>query len=235
MVKGKIAVILARGGSKRIPRKNIIDFAGKPMMAWTIEAAISSRCFENVVVSTDDEEIASIAKVYGAEVPFLREEAFDDHSTSSDATIATLLKLEEHWSKRFDVVAQLMPNCPLRDSKDVKNLMSSFEASKAPSQISVFKYGFCNPWWAIEISKEGRPNFLHKHAIDHRSQDLPELYCPTGALWVAQRDKLVKHKTFYCDGHTVEPLSWVSAIDIDEYRDLEIAEVCHELIDRRTS
>ena len=71
MVEGKIAIILARGGSKRIPRKNIIDFAGKPMMAWTIEAAISSNCFEKVVVSTDDEEIASIAKFYGAEVPYV--------------------------------------------------------------------------------------------------------------------------------------------------------------------
>ena len=229
MVEGKIAIILARGGSKRIPRKNIIDFAGKPMVAWTIEAAISSNCFENVVVSTDDEEIASIAKIYGAEVPFLRTEAFDDHATSSEATIATLLKLEKYWSKRFDIVAQLMSNCPLRDNKDVRNLMLAFESSKPPAQISVFKYGFCNPWWAIEISNEGKPIFLHKDAIAKRSQDLPELYCPTGALWIANRNELVKHKTFYCKDHVVEPLSWTSSIDIDEYTDLKIAEACYEL------
>jgi len=233
VVKDKIAIILARGGSKRIPRKNIIDFAGKPMLVWSIEAAISSGCFENVVVSTDDEEIASIAKMHGAEVPFLRSEACDDHATSSEATIATLLQLEKHWSKRFDVVAQLMPNCPLRDSKDVKNLMFAFESSKAPAQISVFKFGFCNPWWAIDISDGGKPNFLHREALEQRSQDLPELFCPTGAMWIAKRDKLLKYKTFYCEDHSVETLSWASSIDIDNYEDLKIAEICYELNNRR--
>ena len=203
------------------------------MLAWSIEAAILSGCFENVVVSTDDEEIASIAKMYGAEVPFLRIEAFDDHTPSSEATIATLVKLEKHWSKRFDVVAQLMANCPLRDSKDVKNLMLAFESSEAPAQISVFKYGFCNPWWAIDISDEGKPNYLHKEALKQRSQDLPELYCPTGAMWIAQRNQLLKNKTFYCEGHSVEPLSWASSVDIDDYGDLEIAKICYELNNRR--
>ena len=89
----------------------------------------------------------------------------------SEATIATLLQLEKHYL-RFDIVAQLMPNCPLRDSKDIKNLMFAFESSKVPAQISVFKYGFCNPWWAMHISDNGKPNFLHKEALEQRSQDL---------------------------------------------------------------
>ena len=90
MVKGKkiLAIIPARGGSKRIPRKNIINFQGKPMIAWTIESAIKSACFDEILVSTDDDEIAEISKNYGASVPFLRELNKDDHSNVSDVVIS---------------------------------------------------------------------------------------------------------------------------------------------------
>ncbi len=90
MVNRRIAIIPARGGSKRIPEKNIIDFAGKPMIAWSIEAALKSNLFDRVIVSTDDIKIADIAKQWGAEVPFLRKECADDYSTVSEATTSAL-------------------------------------------------------------------------------------------------------------------------------------------------
>lgn len=226
MVGGKLAVILARGSSKRVPRKNIIDFGGKPMLAWSVEAALKSECFGRVLVSTDDPEIAEIAIKYGAEVPFLRVDANDDFATSSDATICALLQAESHWKTRFSSVAQFMANCPLRNSLDVKNLMASFESSGGPSQISVFPYGFCNPWWSLEISADGKPKYNFPESRQQRSQDLPQLYCPTGAMWVAKRDYLLNEKTFYCAGHTVEAISWISALDIDDYNDLDIARIC---------
>lgn len=226
MVDGKLAVILARGGSKRVPRKNIIDFGGKPMLAWSVEAALRSECFERVLVSTDDPEIAEIAIKYGADVPFLRLDATDDFALSSEATICALLQAENYWKISFNTVAQLMANCPLRNSVDVANLMAKFESSDGPSQISVFPYGFCNPWWALEISGDGKPKYNFPEARQQRSQDLPQLYCPTGAMWISKKDNLLNEKTFYCKSHTVEPISWISALDIDDYHDLDIAKIC---------
>src|SRR5258706_5229330 len=131
MVEEKIiAIIPARGGSKRIPKKNVIDLAGKPMIAWTIEAAIKSKYISRVVVSTDDHEIAAISKSFGAEVPFLRDSAADDHSPVSLATIRTLTQLEELSVSQPDIIIQLMANCPLRDAKNIDEAIEFFISNK---------------------------------------------------------------------------------------------------------
>src|SRR5580698_5131234 len=114
-----VAIIPARGGSKRIPGKNIRPLAGKPIIAYTIAAALESGLFERVVVSTDSEAIAAIARQFKAEVPFLRDQALaDDFTPVSSATADALLRLDPAGD-RFDSVAQLMPNCPLRTAADV--------------------------------------------------------------------------------------------------------------------
>src|ERR1700679_3365321 len=114
-----IAIIPARGGSKRIPGKNIKSLAGKPIIAYTIDAACESGLFERVVVSTDSNEIAEIARRYGAETPFLREnDLADDFTPVSSVTVDALLRLDPDNTK-FESVAQLMPNCPLRTVEDV--------------------------------------------------------------------------------------------------------------------
>ena len=119
-----LAVIPARGGSRRIPKKNIVDFFDKPLIAWTIQAAIQSNIFDKVIVSTDDQVIANIAIKYGAEVPFLRDNYADDYSTVSDVVCNEVSKLEEELKWKFQTVAQLMPNCPLRNKDDI---ISTFE------------------------------------------------------------------------------------------------------------
>ena len=223
MVNHRIAIIPARGGSKRIPKKNITNFNGLPMIAWTIRAAQQSKLFDRILVSTDYPEIAEISKQFGAEVPFLRNSFADDYSTVSEATTFALQQAMEYWNEKYNMVVQLMTNCPLRTSADIQSLVSIFEAKKRTAQISCFEYGWMNPWWAATINDAGRPTQVFSETLTQRSQDLPKLYCPTGAIWISTVKALVTHKTFYSPDHTFEPISLKSAMDIDSYEDLKIA------------
>lgn len=218
-----IAVIPARGGSKRIPKKNIIEFGGKPLIAWTIEAALEAEVFDRVLVSTDDPEIAEIANSCGADTPFLRDKAADDISVVSDATIAALSQAGDHWREEYGTVVQLMANCPLRDAADIRDAVKAFDENQANFQISCFPYGWNNPWWAVKLADDGQPIRLFPEAYKKRSQDLETLYCPTGAIWLAKADKLVEAGTFYGPDVVFHPLSWLSAMDIDDYEDLNMA------------
>jgi N-acylneuraminate cytidylyltransferase len=229
----RIAIILARGGSKRLPRKNILDFGGKPMLAWSILAAIESEQFDKVLVSTDDEEIAGVGKLYGAEVPFLRNAAADDVSSSSLATCEALIQAESHWNIKFETVVQLMANCPLRGAKDIKKSILAFEASSAPSQISCFQFGWMNPWWAVQLDDDGKPTSLFPKELLSRSQDLPNLFCPSGAIWIAKRDALTQTKNFYMENHRFEPTSWIAAMDIDDVDDLLMAQMGLLILDNK--
>lgn len=223
LVKKRIAVIPARGGSKRIPGKNIIEFCGKPMIAWTIEAALESGCFSRVLVSTDDAEIAQVARTWGAEVPFLRDSHADDHTPVSGATLAALQQAMAHWQESYHTVVQLMANCPLRNADDIREAISAFETKQRSFQISCFRYGWMNPWWAVTLDEKGSPERLFPEAAEQRSQDLPPLYCPTGAIWIARATDFLEAGSFYGKGHQFEPVSWQSAVDIDDYEDLTFA------------
>ena len=220
-----IAVIPARGGSKRIPRKNVRDLVGKPMIAYTIEAACASGLFERVVVSTDSREIAEIAERHGAEAPFLRDAVLaDDVTPVSLATVDALERLDPERT-RYDRVAQLMPNCPLRSAEDLQNSHVQFRASKSTSQISVVRYGWQNPWWAMRRNEELKLNPIFPEQMKQRSQDLPELFCPTGAIWWASTEALRREKTFYMEGQTGWEMPWQRGIDIDTPDDWAMAEV----------
>ncbi len=221
-----IAIILARGGSKRLPRKNILEFHGKPLIAWTIEAALQSSQFDRVLVSTDDQEIAEISRSFGAEVPFLRNSAADDLTPSSEATLAALGQAEQYWGEQFDLVSQLMANCPLRDAGDITISVQNFINRNAESQICSFRFGWMNPWWAAKVNEQGIPDYLFPKARLSRSQDLPELYCPSGAIWIARAQALKAFKSFYVPNHIFHPLSWISAMDIDDAEDFEMAKAC---------
>jgi N-acylneuraminate cytidylyltransferase len=223
----RIAIIPARGGSKRIPRKNIVDFCGKPMLAWTVEAARASEAFARVVVSTEDREIADVARAAGADVPFLRAAHHDDVADVSQATLAALQQATGHFGERYDGVVQLMANCPLRTAADITAALAAFDASGADFQISCTRFGWLNPWWAIERDGAGRGKPLFPAAMERRSQELPPLYCPTGAIWIARGAALQQAGTFYGPGHRFEPLDWISAVDIDEADDMAFARAAY--------
>jgi len=229
MVEKNIAIIPARGGSKRIPKKNIVDFNGKPMIACTIEAALKTDLFEKVIVSTDSEEIAEISKAYGAVVPFFREKTGDDISPVSLATLEALEQAENYYHIKFDNVVQLMANTPLRTTDDIKKMFDYFKKNNCEALLSCFKYGWMNPWWAFEKDDEGKSIKKFPEALKKRSQDLPDLYCPTGAIWISKCEVLKKYQNFYSPNHRFFEIGWKSAVDIDEYDDLEFARVVSEL------
>jgi N-acylneuraminate cytidylyltransferase len=225
----RVAIIPARGGSKRIEKKNIIDFCGRPMIAWTIEAARKSKMFDQIVVSTDDRTIADVARQYGASVPFLRQEHSDDLSPVSLVTIGTLRRLRDELGTEYEVAVQLMANCPLRNERHIVDALEHFEKLDASSQISCFRLGWMNPWWAATLSEDGRPHRLFPEAAQARSQDLPPLYCPSGAIWIAKVHQLIEHQTYHTPDCIFWPMPWQDAIDIDDAGDLRMAEVLHAM------
>jgi N-acylneuraminate cytidylyltransferase len=220
-----LAVIPARGGSRRIPAKNIRHLCGQPAIAYTIAAAIESNVFARVIVSTDSEAIADVALRYGAEVPFLREACLaDDHTPVSAATVDALRRLDPDGTS-FKHVAQLMANCPLRSAEDVRHSYQQYVATKAESQLSVTRYGWQNPWWAMRRTETHTLEPLFDHMVTQRSQELPELFCPTGAIWWAQAEVLRSAGTYHIIGRTGWELPWQHAIDIDTEEDWALAEV----------
>lgn len=224
-----IAIIPARGGSQRVPNKNIIDFFGRPMIAYTIEAAIASGKFDRVIVSTDSKEIADISVRYGAEVPFLRTEAADSYSSVSTAVIFTLKQAEAYFEETYDTVTLLMANCPIRGCEDIKKSFDHFLDNETEAQISCFKFGFMNPWWAFKLDGKGKGEALFPEALKSRSQDLCELYCPSGAIWIAKRQYLLTWNSFYGE-HSYFEIDWKSAVDIDNYEDVDMAKAVYKLL-----
>jgi pseudaminic acid cytidylyltransferase len=225
MAASLIAIIPARGGSKRIPRKNVRPFEGKPIIGYTIAAAHESGLFKRIVVSTDSGEIAEIARQYGAEVPFLRDASLSDDLTPVSVAIADALWKLDPAGDEFGIVAQLMPNCPLRTSNDVMESYRQFEETAAESQISVVRYGWQNPWWAMQKNERHELEPLFKEQMSVRSQDLPGLFCPTGAIWWARTEVLRRTKTFHIERRTGWEIPWERGIDIDTLDDWKMAEM----------
>lgn len=219
--KSIVAIIPARGGSKRIPHKNIVDFCGKPLIAWTIEAAHKTGIFDAIVVSTDDEEIAKISREYGAEVPFLRDKKADDYSPVSEAIIRTIEQLEE-VGRTYDLVVQLFAVCPLRTSGEIIDALDFFTEKKTSLLASCFKFVGMNPYWSLKLDDQFRGERLFDE-INMRSQDVPDLYCPTGAIWIGEIETLKKEGTFFGKDQIFWVIDWISGIDIDDEKDLKLA------------
>ena len=219
-----LCVIIARGGSRRIPKKNIHPVGDKPLLAWSIEAALESDLFNRVLVSTDDPEIARIAIEYGAEAPFLRMGASNDTATACEAGLAALEQAESHWGESYDSIVLLMPSCPLRTGALISNQFEAFKSSGTQFMMSCADFGPTKPWWAFQMNAENRPQYLHPEALEIRSQELPKLYAPSGAIWIADVSALRISGTFYGPGHSFFPIPWIHAIDIDEPSDIELCD-----------
>ncbi len=230
----RVAVVPARGGSKRIPRKNVVEFGGKPLLAWSVEAGLQSGVFDRVFVSTDDPEIAAAARAAGAEVPFLRTAHVDDHSTVSDVTLNFLDEIEARSGLHYETVAMLQATCPLRDADDIRGAVGAFDAAAAPLQMSCFRFEWANPWWAFRRAADGTGSWLHPEMIEKRSQDHPPLFGLTGAICLGRVAALRAARSFYGPGQRFEPLSWQSAIDIDTPDDLAFAEAALSVKLRRS-
>jgi N-acylneuraminate cytidylyltransferase len=197
---------------------------GRPLIAYTIEAARGSGLFNRIVVSTDDAEIARVSTANGAEVPFLREAALSDDVTPvSAATVDALERLDPN-GRDFALVCQLMPNCPLRTAADIQASYRQYVETGAEAQVSVVRYGWQNPWWAMRRAQDLTLEPLFEERMAQRSQDLPELFCPTGAVWWAKADVVGRYGTFHVPGRKGWEISWEHGIDIDSEDDWILAE-----------
>lgn len=214
-----LALIPARGGSKGIPGKNIADLAGKPLIAWTIEAAKACPGIDSIVLSTDDPAIASVAARFGCEVPFMRPpELATDVSSSMDVVYHSLERLPG-----FDVVLLLQPTSPLRTSTDIEACLDLLK--NAPAVVSV-RPSEDHPFLTYEISVGGTlaPYARPSTGQSLRRQDLPGAWCLNGAIYAADTEWLKSHRGFISSETVAYQMPSERSIDIDALADLRLAD-----------
>lgn len=228
MVQNEIlALILARGGSKGIPRKNIKKMLGKPLITYTIEAALNSKYIDRLVVSTDDNKIAELCKKNGADVPFMRPaELATDDSGSNKAILHALEWLKEKENYIPDYFALLQPTSPLRTAEDIDQAIEKLKNSKnANSLKSVYKTQE-SPYWMREINEEGylKP-FIEKDENYYQRQKLPDLFMPNGAIYIIETAIFLKKLSFNTKKTIPYIMNYKKSIDIDDENDWKIAEM----------
>ena len=216
----KIAVITARGGSRRIPKKNIKEFCGKPIIAYSIEAALASGVFDEVMVSTDSEEIAAVAREYGADVPFMRSrETSDDYATTNDV----LVEVFNEYSKRgehYDIAVCIYPTAPFVTADKLKNAVVLMERDGVEAVTPVVKFS-CPPQRAF-IIRDSLLEYQYPEYAKMRSQDLEPVYHDCGQFY-AMKVKNVLQGIAVKAVPVIVPETEVQDIDCEE--DWVIAEM----------
>jgi len=227
MYKGKeiLAVIPARGGSKGLPGKNIKLIAGKPLIAWSIEAAKESRYVDEVIISTDSQEIADVAASWGGNVPFLRPaELATDEARGIDVILHAINWMRSHTS-RFSLVVVLQPTSPLRTSEDIDNAVELYFGKNANAIVSVCKAEH-HPWWSNTLQEDGdMKNFLRPETQNTNRQDLPTYFRLNGALYLADINFLERSNTFISEGTFAYLMPQEKSVDIDTHTDFLLAEI----------
>jgi len=217
-----IGIIPARGGSKRIPKKNIKLLGGKPLIAYSIEAALKSKYINRVIVSTEDREIAKISKKYGAEVIKRPIELAKDDSSTTEVIKHTITTLNENEKYFPDIVVLLQPTSPLRKVEDIEKAIELFLNNECKSVVSVCKYRE-NPYWSLKIEKGyAKPVFGWDYFLK-RSQDLPRVYTLNGAIFITTVKNLFKYNGFFNDKICLYIMPVDRSIDIDEEVDFKFA------------
>ncbi|MBV5337938.1 MAG: acylneuraminate cytidylyltransferase family protein [Deltaproteobacteria bacterium] len=222
-----LGIIPARGGSKRLPHKNILPLAGNPLISYTINAGLYSHYIDELMVSTDDNEIARISVNFGAKVPFIRPPDLAQDDTSTFAVVQHVIdyyKNEE--GKLFEYIVLLQPTSPLRDGVDIDNAMSLMQANKADAVISVSQPDHTPLWCNTlpeDLSMEG---FLRDDVKFKRSQELDRYYRLNGAIYICKTSRLLEEKTFFLKNRIyAHIMKQEKSIDIDTMLDLMLCEI----------
>ncbi len=216
-----MGLITARGGSRGLPGKNILSFCGKPLIAYTVEAALQSGCFDNVLVSTDSREIADVCLKYGAEVPFLRPAhlAADD-AKSRDVVLHALDFMVQ--KSPVESICLLQPTSPLRSAEDIRQAVSVFRRNSADSVISVTEYS--HPiQWAVSVSEDGKisePSGLKPS----RRQDQSVCYHPNGAIYIFNAEFIRRSEGYIGKNTYALIMPPERSVDIDTPFDFMLAE-----------
>ena len=220
-----IALITARSGSKRLPFKNVLPFSGKPMLLWTLEAALDSECFDEVVVSSDDHAVLDLAYHAGAQTT-LR----DEHLSTDDAGLIDVLT--SYLASRVDCmeICLLLPNCPLRTSADIVGAFRRFRDTGASAVLSTVDYGWTPPFRAL-VESDGDPKFYSEEWKTKKSQLYPRVVCPSGAIYFAKRNAVINADSLYIENLKSFNIPWHRGVDIDTKKDFVLAEGIKRLLD----
>ena len=226
-----IAIIPARGGSKRIPKKNIKDFLGKPIIAYSIEIAISCKLFNKVIISTDDQQIKKVAIKYGAEAPFIRPKEIADDFTGTHEVIGHAVKWLEDNGEKIDYACCIYPTAPLIQKND---LVKGFEIIKTGKWNSVMAAtNFSYPIFrSFENLKDGGLKMVFPEHYNSRSQDLPEVYHDAGLFYWAKPEIWKKKPERYNKKNSIIKIPNYRIQDIDTLDDWKKAEITFKIINR---
>lgn len=220
MINGKsvLAIIPARGGSKGVPRKNIRSLAGKPLIAWTIEAARESAYIDRLVLSSDDPEIIEVAKSWGCEAPFARPDALArDDTPGIDPVLHALEELPG-----YDYVVLLQPTSPLRTAEDIDDCIARCEEKRAPACVSLTEPAH-HPQWMFTLGDNTQTLQPISEQRGMRRQDLPDVYALNGAVYVARTSWLAETRSFLGEGTCGYVMPSIRSIDIDTEQDIALA------------
>jgi pseudaminic acid cytidylyltransferase len=225
----KVAIIPARGGSKRIPRKNIKPFYGKPIIVWSIEAAMDSGCFDRVVVSTDDQEIAEVAKQHGAEVPFMRPKSLSDDFTGTTAVVNHAIEWLNGEGGAVDLACCIYATAPFVRAVDISSGLALLDESGADFSFSVTTFPFPIQR-AIKIRNDQRCEMFQPEMFNQRSQDLEEAFHDAGQFYWGKAEAWLKDKMMFSPSAIPYILPRIRVQDIDTMEDWENAEIVYRLM-----
>jgi N-acylneuraminate cytidylyltransferase len=228
----QLAVIPARGGSKRIPRKNIMEFCGKPIIAWSIEVALQSGCFDKVIVSTDDTEIADISRIFGAEVPFLRPPELADDHTGTSAVIRHAINWFEERGVTFDHVCCIYATAPFVTIEDIRSGLKKLFIHNADYAFTATSFPFPIQR-AIRITASGTLEMFQPEHYNTRSQDLEEAYHDAGQFYWGKTSVWKKEAILFSERTVPIILPRYRVHDIDTMEDWIRAEMIFRVMKER--
>lgn len=226
-MSGSVAIITARGGSKRIPRKNVKEFCGKPIIVYSIEAALESGLFDEVMVSTEDEEIAEIAKSAGARVPFMRSGENAGDYASTDDVLLEVLEAYQEQGREFDSFCCLYPTAPFVTAEKLRRAMQLLD--KADSVMPVVAFSF-PPQRCMILNEEGELRMKWPEHAKTRSQDLEPYYHDCGQFYCCKTAPFLEYKTTDLPHMVPVIMSETQVQDIDNLDDWKIAELKYSLM-----
>ncbi|EOA4575092.1 TPA: acylneuraminate cytidylyltransferase family protein [Campylobacter jejuni] len=220
-----LAIIPARSGSKRLIDKNIMCLQEKPLIAWSIEAALKSKFIDEVVVSTDSFKYANIAKYYGASIPFIRKNTLALDSTPTFDVIEDIIKFYNFKEIKYKYIILLQPTSPLRNEKHIDEAIKLFFFKKANSIISVCECEHSPLWTNVLPNNDSMDNFMKEDIKNLRSQDLPKYYRLNGAIFIAEISNYLKYKSFFMPNSFAYKMNIEESVDIDTRIDFLMAEI----------
>jgi N-acylneuraminate cytidylyltransferase len=224
-----IAIITARGGSKRIPHKNIKDFLGQPIIKYAIDAALQSKIFDTIMVSTDDEEIAGVAKQCGADVPFMRsKETSNDLATTSDVLLEVVYQYKKE-NQEFDNLCCIYPSVPFLKGSTLVEAYNIFTKNNIDALMPVVQYSYPIQR-SFRLNDDGLLEYMYPEYIKSRSQDLEPAYHDVGMFYIVKTGVLLKEKSLVPPKIMAFVMSELEIQDIDTQDDWAMAELKYKLI-----